>query len=206
MKNRISVVIADDHFIEREGLSRLLKLANTIELVGVATSAQEAVQISLNINPQVLVLDLAWYGDGTAGISAIRKIKQEKPQIKILAMTNYPGMIESARAAGADVALTKDSLTDRATLEARIKDAYTSVGFPNATAEPKVALTERELEIMRLIAKGMTSTSMANELNISVATVKKHISNILMKLRVKNSAESVTVAYEMGILTTPQTK
>jgi len=130
MSKNIRVIIADDHVVEREGFKQLLSLVDDIEVIGEAESAQEAVQKALNLTPDVVLLDLVWHKDRTAGIAAVRQIKAKAPQIKILAATAYPELIRDARIEGADVAVDKDSLTDKSTLAARIRDAYTSQAFP----------------------------------------------------------------------------
>jgi len=200
MRDKIRVLIADDHVHEREGFKQLLGLVDSIEVVGEATSAQEAVRKALSLKPDVVLLDLAWYKDRTAGISAIRQIKQEAPQIKILAATVYAELIEPARLEGADLAVDKDSLFDKSTLADRIRDAYMSQTFPRAQAELVEKPTEREMAVLELMAQGKTDRQIATELGIALPTAKKHVSNILGKLAARSRGEAIAKAYEIGIL------
>jgi len=200
VKDKIRVLIADDHVHEREGFKQLLSLVDFIEVVGEAASAQEAVQKALDLGPDVVLLDLTWYKDRTAGISAIRQIKAEAPQIKILAATVYAELIEPARMEGADLAVDKDSLFDKPTLAARIRDAYESQAFPRPQPPLVEKLSKREIEVLKLIAQGETDLGIATKLGIKVPTVKKHVSSILGKLQAPNRAGAAAIAYERGIL------
>jgi DNA-binding NarL/FixJ family response regulator len=200
MTYRIRVLIADDHLHEREGFKKLLSLVDDIEVVGVATSAQEAVQKALRLEPHVVLLDLMWYKDRTAGISAIGDIKAQAPQVKILAATVYEDLIEPARREGAELAVHKDSLFDKSTLADRIRDAHNAGTFPSPQPLLVEPLTKRETEVLKLIAKGETDLGIATELGIAEGTVKKHVSSILGKLGVRSRAAAAATAYERGIL------
>lgn len=200
MRDKIRVLIADDHMYEREGFKQLLSLVDSIEVIGEAASAQEAVRKALSLKPDVVLLDLAWYKDRTAGISAIRKIKQEAPQIKILAATVYAELIEPARMEGADLAVDKDALFDKSTLADRIRDAYMSQGFPRPQADLVEKPTEREMEVLELMAQGKTDREIAAELSIALPTAKKHVSNVLGKLGARSRGEAIAKAYETGLL------
>jgi DNA-binding NarL/FixJ family response regulator len=178
-----------------------LTYSKGIEVIAEATSAQEAVQIAITQRPDVVVMDLRWYGDNTAGVSAIRKIKAEAPEVRILATTNFPEeLIESARKAGADVALGKDYLVSPQTLEARIRDACASTSLPPPDVPLPEALTEREMEVLRLTAQGKTNLQIALHLQLAEGTVKKHVASIQGKLGAESRGGAVAAAYELGVL------
>ena len=198
--DKIRVLIADDHVHEREGFKQLLSLVDSIDVVGEAASAQEAVKKALSLKPDVVLLDLLWYKDPTAGISAIRQIKAETPQIKILAATVYPELIKSARMEGADLAVDKDSLSDTSMLVDRIRDTYMSQGFPTTEANLVEKPTKREMDVLKLMAQGETDREIARELVIALSTSKKHVRSILGKLGARSRGEAIAKAYETGLL------
>jgi DNA-binding NarL/FixJ family response regulator len=200
MPEKIKVLIADDHIMVREGLQQLLGRIDFIQVVGQADSAQSAVQQALTLQPDVVLLDLAWYKDRSAGITAIQQIKQQAPAVKILAATAYQDLIGPARAAGAEMAVDKDALNDKITLAQRIRDTYLTPATGKRTALAVEEPSTRELEVLRLVAQGATDESIAEQLNISVSTTKKHVSSIIGKLHVANRSAAVAVAYEVGLL------
>lgn len=202
MSEPITVLIADDHLVVRAGMKEVLRREPAIvRVIGEADSAQGAVQQALALRPQVLIMDLAWYKDRKAGIDAIQRIKQEAPQIRILAMTAYPELIEEARAAGADMAVEKDSLTNRATLIKHISTTFRAP-LPATSLELRLEeLSEREREVLRLVAQGATDEQIANQLQIALPTAKKHVSSLLRKLSAANRSAAVAIAYETGLLT-----
>jgi DNA-binding NarL/FixJ family response regulator len=201
MNEKITVLIADDHLYERMGLRDLLSLVDSVEVIAEATSAQEAVQIAVGQRPNVVVMDLRWYGDNTAGVSAIRKIKALAPDVRILAVTNFPEeLIEAARKAGADAAVGKDFLVSPQTLEARIRDAFTSPSLPPPDDPLAERLTEREMEVLRWMAQGKTNAQIARQLHLAEGTVKKHVANIQDKFGAESRGGAVAAAYERGIL------
>jgi len=155
------------------------------------------------LEPDVVLLDLTWFKDQTAGISAIKQIKSSVPKTKILVATVYSELIERARRAGADLAADKDSLYDKNTLAARIRDASRSDSFPlpGQLRSGESELSKREIEALQLIAQGETDRSIAIRLGISLPTVKKHVGSILSKLDVPNRAAAAVAGLKMGILT-----
>ena len=200
MDKRIKVLIADDHVHEVMGFKSLLSLVSTIEVVGVATSAKEAIQKALDLQPDVVLLDLAWYKNFAAGISVIRSIKSQAPYIKILAATVYNELIDKARVAGADIAVDKDLLSNTRMLVDRIVDAYESEAFTEHESSQKTSLTSRESEVLILVARGHTDPEIAKKLNIKASTAKKHVSSILNKLGVNSRTRATAVAYERSLI------
>ena len=196
----IKIVIADDHVHEREGFKQLLSLLDFVEVIGEAASAQSAVQTALELRPDVVMMDLTWYKDRTAGAIAIQQIKEQAPEIKILAVTVYQELIEEARQAGADLAVDKDSLSHKSTLGARIRDTYASKPVARTQRPPIEQLSEREHEVLKLVALGQTDAGIAVYLHLSTSTVKKHVSSILAKLSANNRSAAIAIAYECGIL------
>jgi DNA-binding NarL/FixJ family response regulator len=201
MGDKITVLIADDHVHERMGLRQLLSLVEGIEVIGEAASAHEAVRIAIAQRPDVVLMDLRWYGDNTAGISAIRRIKTEAPEVRILAATDFPEeLIEPARKAGADMAVGKDYLVSPQALEARIRDTLASPYLPPPDEPLLEPLTERELEVLRLMAQGKTNLQIARHLQLAEGTVKKHVANIQGKFGAESRSGAVAAAFERGIL------
>jgi len=200
MKESISILIADDHEYERAGLRKILEPVEGFHVMGEADTAQLAVKIVQENSPDVVIMDLVWYGDRTAGIAAIEKIKQHVPETKIVAITVYPQLIEQARLAGADIALTKEFSKDQ--LVSAIRSAHQLSSFPTPSEVRAEAdlLTEREKEILALVAEGKTDQAIAVQLGIAVGTAKKHVGNIIRKLNVSNRTEAVAVAYERKLL------
>jgi DNA-binding NarL/FixJ family response regulator len=101
---KIRVLLADDTLIAREGWKSILKTVDDIEVIGESTTAHETPKMVRNLQPDVLLMDLMWFDDETAGASAIAKIKQASPQTKIIAITAYRNLISGARSAGAEAA------------------------------------------------------------------------------------------------------
>lgn len=106
MNEKIKVLLADDTLIAREGWKKILEMANDIEVVGDAKTATETLRKVKELNPDVLLMDLKWFGDETAGWTTIREIKQEY-NLRVIAVTAFEGLIHDARLAGADSALLK---------------------------------------------------------------------------------------------------
>lgn len=199
-RNLIDVLIADDHYHEREGLKQSLLYAENIRVVAEASSAQEAFQKTVALRPDVVIMDLDWYGDRTAGITAIQKIKQQMPRAKVLVVTNFPELIESARAVGADVAVTKDALINGETIAARIWDAYSTDEFDVVPPADGEILSVRERQVLDAMRRGLETPEIARELFIADATVKKHREHIREKLGAKNAAEAVFIGLKLGLI------
>jgi DNA-binding NarL/FixJ family response regulator len=196
-------MIADDTDIAREGLTRILAAETDMEIVGEGTTIHGTVSKVHELRPDVLILDLMWFKDEAAGTSAIKRLAQEVPETKVIAITVYPHLIEQAKNAGAVAALNKEEVSKRQLVE-EIRAVHALPPPPPAvmpSATPLVEeLTKRERQVLALMAEGKMDREIAVELTIAESTAKNHVSHILGKLDVPNRARAVAVGYELGII------
>jgi DNA-binding NarL/FixJ family response regulator len=208
---QMRVLIADDHLFYREGLRVMLGAVPEIQLVGEATTGDEATERALALQPDVVLMDLKM--PGASGIEATRRIVRENPRIGVLVLTMFDDdSVFAAMRAGARGYLLKD---------ARLEDvvrAIDAVGRGEAIFSPSIAqrllsyfassrsttltfpeLTEREHEILALIAHGRTNEQIADQLGVSIKTVRNHVSTIVSKLQVADRAQAVVRAREAGL-------
>ncbi len=200
-KKRIAVLLADDTLIAREGWKRILETADDMEVVGEAVSAQETPRKVLELVPDVLLMDLKWFGDPSAGWIAIKEIKASHPKVGVIAITAYEDLIPRARSAGADAALTKTFTRDD--LLSLIREISSrDKSFPASQPEhtPLDELSPREREVLVLLAKGEPDKAIAEALGIAESTAKNHVQNILDKLDAKNRTQAANLAREFGLL------
>jgi NarL family two-component system response regulator YdfI len=207
----IRVLIADDHLVVREGLRTILATTADLSLVGEATDGGEAVQLTEERSPDVVLMDLRM--PCVDGIEAIRQIKARDPEVEIVILTTYDdddyiveGMRAGARGyllkdAGRDVLF--DAIRAAARGESLLPSAVTEKLVGRLT-EPEPTqpeeLSEREQEVLVLVAEGATNKGIAAELWITERTVKAHVTNIFNKLGVSSRAEAVAVALRSGLL------
>ncbi len=211
MKKSIHVLIADDHAVVREGLRTLINIEPDMEVIGEAADGCAAVQQALELNPDVILLDMVMPRQN--GLEAIAAIKEKQPDAKILVLTSFADddKVFPAIKAGALGYLLKNSSPQR--LLRAIRDVYQ--GEPSMspdvakklmlemqrpaelppTAEP---LTEREVDVLRLIAQGLTNQEIAAKLVIGEGTVRTHVSNILTKLHLANRTQAALYALREG--------
>jgi DNA-binding NarL/FixJ family response regulator len=209
----IRVIIADDHRLVVESLRKILDSEQDIKCVGVANNGLEAIQIAKELKPDVAILDVDM--PNMDGIEATRKIKADFPKIAVLVLTayDYEEYVVACLEAGADGFVLKANLPcdglvnavrtvnmGRAVFD---QDAISTLkkfalGKDKSTTATKTELCEREKEILRLAAKGITSKEIASALNISGLTVNSHFSNIFRKLNVQSRIEAVMVALRKG--------
>ncbi len=207
MAETIRVIVADDTDIAREGMRRILTAEADIEVIGEGATVHETIQKVHELRPDVLLLDLKWFADEGAGIEAIRRLTSEVPETKIITMTIYPHLIERARDAGALAALPKE--VSKQQLIEEIRSVYAVPPPPPPSPQvvappttPVEELTERELEVLALMAEGKKDRQIAKALGIAESTAKNHVSRILGKLGVPNRAGAVAAAYQLGLIGT----
>ena len=209
----IKILIADDHPLVREGLRGLIATEPDMELIGEASDGDEAVKLARSLQPDVILLDLVM--PNKTGIEAIIEIKQDDPDARILVVTSF-GEDENvfpAIKAGALGYLLKDS-SPRELLDA-IREVYR--GEPSL--HPSVALklirelnqpsppnegtplTEREVEVLKLVAQGLSNHEICETLVIAERTVSKHVSSIIEKLHVSNRTQVALYALKEGFAT-----
>jgi NarL family two-component system response regulator LiaR len=201
--NRITVVLVDDHEVVRKGLSAYLAVSSEIEIIGEASNGEEAVDVCLRKQPDVILMDLVM--PRKTGIEAIREIRVKVPQAKVIALTSFqePDMVKEALREGAISYLLKN--VSGADLVNAIRSAHS--GKPTIAPEVTLnlvmhekqkeavdALTLREKEVLALMVDGMSNPEIAVKLFISRSTARAHVSNILSKLGVSNRSEAVVFA------------
>lgn len=210
----IRIVIADDQAITRSGLHKLLEAVAGFEMVGEATNGAEAIELATHLQPDVIVMDLKM--PVMHGIEATRQIHRTSPHIAILIITIFKDdtSVFPAIRAGARGYLLKDT-TQTELVRAIQTVAHGGVIFspgianrvlhylsePPANLPPQVfdELTNREREILELMARGSTNTEIAGQLAMSPKTVSNHISNILLKVQATDRAKLMLMALEAGL-------
>lgn len=208
----VRILIADDHPVIREGLSAMLSSVAGFEVVGEARDGQEAMDLALRLVPDIVLMDLRM--PGMDGVQAMRLIHAQCESIRFIILTVYDNdeyIFEGIRA-GASAYLLKDVSRDELINAIREVHRGQSLLHPQITrklfdrvsgsgeGEHGVTLTDRELEILRMMANGASNKQIAARLKISSHTVKTHVSNIYQKLEVNDRAEAVAKAIRQGIL------
>jgi two-component system, NarL family, response regulator LiaR len=209
MADVISVLIADDHPFVRHGLRTYLETLDDMEVVGEASDGVEAVELAERTLPDVVLMDLVM--PELDGVEATRQIRQASPATKVVALTSFDDdeRVFPAIKAGAVGYLLKD------VRPAELAEAVRKASRGEALLAPSVAarlmqevsgerpasagLTERELEVLRLIARGLSNKLIAHELVVSEKTVKTHVSNILAKLHLADRTQAALYAVREGL-------
>jgi NarL family two-component system response regulator LiaR len=210
----ITVMIVDDHEMVRRGACSYLEAQPDISVVAQAGSGEEAVQLAQEFIPDVVLMDLVM--PGMDGVETTRRIKNISPRSQIVILTSFhqDEFVFPALQAGAISYLLKDvkavelveairrAARGEATLHPRIaaRVIKTFRSLESKEATPFMALTERELEVLKLIAKGFTNDKIATQLVIGVGTVKGHVSNILSKLHLVDRTQAAAYAWQAGIV------
>ena len=214
MSDPITVMIVDDHEMVRHGASGYLKAQPDISVVAEAESGEEAVRLAQEHVPDVVLMDLVM--PGMDGVEATRQVKDISPRTQIIVLTSYhqDEHIFPALQAGAISYLLKDvkarelveaihcAARGEATLHPRVAARVIKEfrgGAPDGD-NPFTALTEREMEVLKLIAKGHTNSKIAEQLVISLGTVKGHVSNILGKLHLADRTQAAVYAWQQGVV------
>jgi two-component system response regulator NreC len=200
----IRVLVVDDHSIVRTGVRGLLSAEEGFEVVGEASEATEAAHKARALRPDVVVLDITLKGT-RSGLDALPEIRETGARVVILSMQDEPAYARHAFEQGAQGYVTKDAADDelvdaiRAVLQDRLYVAP-ALGARLAFRPPDDDLTEREREILRLIALGYTNQEIARQLYLSVRTIEAHRRHILGKLRLTTRAELVRYALERRLV------
>jgi NarL family two-component system response regulator LiaR len=214
---KIRVLIADDHAVVREGTRRILEQEEDMDVVAEASDGEEAVKIATSFKPDVVLMDISM--PVLDGIEATKQIKALSPSVAILILSAYDDdqFIFSLLEAGAAGYLLK-SVRGRELIEA-IRSVYAgdSVLHPSvarkvlnrfgqrsekqAEKEPEELLSEREMEVLKLLTRGLSNKEIADELCISIRTVQGHLGNIFNKLQISSRTEAVVRALKEGWVT-----
>ncbi|MGH7642008.1 MAG: response regulator [Candidatus Dormibacteria bacterium] len=213
------IVIADDQQLVRGGLKLMFDPEPDLEVVGEAADGREAVALCQSLNPDVAILDIRM--PGMDGIQAAGQLLGRTPpsRTRVLILTTFDDddYVHHALKAGASGFLLKDAPAERIvagvrtvaqgdallapTVTRRLIERYTAqVRADPGQPLPWGELTERELEVLQLIAQGLANSEIAERLNLGAATVKSHVSHILMKLELRDRVQAVVFAYESGLL------
>lgn len=208
MTERIRVLIADDHPVVRAGLRDMLSAQPDLDVVAEAVNGAEAVSLVDRLRPRVVLMDLRM--PEVDGVTAIARIKGEHPEVQILVLTTYDSDADILPAVevGATGYLLKDApreeLFQAIRAAAQGKPVLTSsvaARLMERMRNPNVeALTNREIEVLKLVARGANNRQIAGQLYITEATVKSHLIRIYGKLGVEDRTSAVTKALEQGIL------
>ena len=210
----LRLLIADDHPLFRNGMRALLSSVPDMEVAGVATRGEEAIDLAASLLPDVILMDLQM--PGMSGIEATRKILHTTPHIRILVVTMFEDdhSVFTALRAGARGYILKDADEDEIlrairavgqgeaifspTIAQRLIDFFAA---PQPTLLPQIfpELTDREREILGLIAQGHSNSDIARRLTLSLKTVANHVSNIFSKLQVADRAQAIIRAREAGL-------
>ena len=213
MSKPITVMIVDDHDMVRQGAAVYLKAQGDISVVAEARAGEQAVRMAREYVPDVVLMDLVM--PGMDGVEATRRVKDISPRTQIIVLTSYhkDEHIFPALQAGAISYLLKDVKA------AELCEAIRRAADGEATLHPRVAarlikqfrvepervnpfteLTEREMDVLKLIARGYTNAKIAEELVISQGTVKGHVSNILSKLHLADRTQAAVYAWQEGVV------
>lgn len=213
MADRIRVVLADDHPVVRQGLRAFLDLQDDLEVVGEAADGEAAVAAVEGLEPDVLLLDVVM--PGVDGIQVLHRVRDSHPDVRVVVLTSFvdEDKILPAVRAGAAGHLLKD------VQPAELADAIRTVHRGEAVLHPAVAarvmrevatsssqpspLTDRELDVLRAIARGRANKEIARELGVKEKTVKTHVSSILSKLHLADRTQAAIYAVRSGIADEP---
>jgi DNA-binding NarL/FixJ family response regulator len=212
----IRVLLADDQELVRSGFRLILELADGIEVVGEAADGREALRLAKELRPDVILMDVRM--PDLDGIEATRRLRRSGVESRVLVLTTFDldEYVWSARRAGASGFLLKDAPREQLVTAVRIVARGEALLAPAITqrlierfvvrprpqeAAPALAdLSPRELEVLRLVARGLSNAEIARELVVGEATVKTHVARVLRKLELRDRVQAVVLAYESGLV------
>jgi two-component system, NarL family, response regulator len=201
----ITILTADDHPLIRDGLAAVLRAESGFQVVAEAANGEEAIEAYARLRPDIVLMDLRM--PVMDGLAATRAILADDPNARIIVLTTYDGDedIHRALAAGARGYLLKDMMrTDLLGVIRAVHRGQRGIPAPVAArlAEhtPRIGLTPRELEVLRLVADGLSNAQVAERIGRTEGTVKVHLKNILQKLDAKDRTEAVTTALRRGFI------
>jgi NarL family two-component system response regulator LiaR len=215
---QISILIVDDHAVVRKGVRGYLEAQPDIAIAGEAASGEEAVHLAADHRPDVILMDLVMPGMG--GVEATRRVLQVSPDSQVIVLTSFHGdehifpaikagalsyLLKNVRpeelAGAVRAAAQGEAVLDSPVATRVLQEMREALATPQPMAQPLAEpLSERELEVLDLIAAGLTNREIADRLFIAVGTVKRHINNIYGKLQVHHRAEAVARARDLGLL------
>ena len=210
--SKIKILVVDDHAIMRDGIHALIDLHDDIEVVGEASDGKEAIEKVRELAPDVVIMDIAM--PGMDGLEAARRIRKRNPEVKVLVLTqhDHKEYVLSAIKVGVAGYLPKRAVSSELVSAIRAVHRGESFLYPSAATaliqdylrkgevEPYDYLTEREREILKLIAEGHTSREIANMLFISLKTVQGHRTKVMEKLDIHNRTELIRYAMRKGLV------
>ncbi len=212
---RTRIIIADDHVLVREGIRALLALHDDVEVVGEASDGKEAIAMTDKLKPDIVLMDISMPGLG--GLEATVEIKKTQPEIKILVLSQYDDKEYVSRflKAGVSGYILKKAVGDELITAIRAVARGDSYLYPSIASsvidgylvkdikeveDPFDRITDRELQVLKLIAEGLSHKEIASTLNISTKTVIAHQSNICEKLDIHTKAGLIKYAYKKSIV------
>ena len=216
--SKIKVLVVDDHAMFRQGIRALLEGCENVEIVGEATEGREAIEKVLQLAPQVVLMDIAMPVMG--GLEATRRIQKESPNTRVLVLTQYEDSeyILSLLRAGAKGYISKTATASELISAIRTVHQGESYLYPSATTtlieeyltrvggekNEYERLSDREREILQLVAEGRTNREIADRLFISIKTVLRHRTNVMEKLGFHNRTELIKYAISKGLIEMPR--
>ncbi len=214
---KIKILIADDHAFVREGTRRILEQEPDLEVVAEAGDGEEAVRLASDLKPDVAIIDVAM--PKLDGIEATRQIKALCPAVAVLVLSAYDddqfvfGLLEAGAAGYLLKSVRGHEIVDairavdagesvlHPSVARKVLNRFASVSSRAQRKKPLELLTDREMEVMRLVTKGLSNKDIADGLCLSVRTVQGHLANIFNKLRVSSRTEAVVHALKEGWVT-----
>ena len=212
MQEPVKVLLVDDHEMVRIGLAAVLGTEEGIEVIGEASNGKEGIRLALEYKPDVVLMDLVM--EGMDGIETTKRLTEKFPECKVIVLTSYidDEKLYPVIEAGAFSYLLKTSRAQEIAAAIRaavngqpVLESQVASKMMNRFRQPKTEtlphheLTEREMEVLKLIAKGLSNQELADQLYIGVKTVKFHVTNILSKLGVEDRTQAAIYAHKNGL-------